>query len=76
MTDWNASAKLIEREDSGSEMSYDFHERRTGALGELVREVVAMSPGERARLVIDAGPHGTLNVLAIMALAAQDDFPG
>lgn len=73
--DWNAPAKLIERDDSGSELTYDFHERAVGTLGELVGKVAAMSAHERARLVIDAGAQGTINVVQIIELAARDDFP-
>ena len=75
MTNWNAPAKLIERDDSGSERDFDFHERAVGPLAELVRRVAAMSVSERARVLIDAGPAGTLNVGEIMALAAREDFP-
>ncbi len=75
MIDWSAPAKLIERDDAGSEMSYDFHERRSGTLGDLVRAVAAMPPAERTRLVIDAGAQGTLNVAQIMVLAAREDSP-
>ncbi|AYJ87529.1 hypothetical protein D3Y57_18425 [Sphingomonas paeninsulae] len=73
--DWNAEAKLIERDDMGSEMAYDFHERATGTLGELIAKVGAMSPHERARMVIDAGSQGTINVAQIVELAGRDDFP-
>jgi hypothetical protein len=73
--DWNAPAKLIERDDSGSEMTYDFHERAAGTLGELVARVVAMTAHERARMVIDAGAQGTINVGQIIEMAARDDFP-
>jgi hypothetical protein len=73
--DWNAPAKLIERDDSGSEMAYDFHERGTGTLGELVAKVAAMTPHDRARMVIDAGAQGTINVGQIIELAGRDDFP-
>jgi hypothetical protein len=75
MPDWNAPAKLIERGDSGSEMTYDFHERGAGTLGELVAKVAAMNAHERARMVIDAGMQGTINVGQIIELAARDDFP-
>jgi hypothetical protein len=73
--DWNAPAKLIERDDSGSEMTYDFHERASGTLGELVAKVAAMTAHERARMVIDAGTLGTINVGQIVEMARRDDFP-
>ena len=73
--DWNAPAKLIERDDSGSEMSYDFHERATGTLAALAAQVAAMTAHERARMVIDAGVLGTINVGQIVELAGRDDFP-
>lgn len=73
---WAAPAKLIERDDAGSERSFDFHERGTGPLGGLVAKVVAMSASERARMLIDAGPIGTFNVAQIIELAGRSDFPG
>ncbi|WP_293880193.1 hypothetical protein [Sphingomonas sp.] len=73
--DWSAPAKLIERDDSGSEMSYDFHERDTGTLAEMVAKVAGMTAHERARMVIDGGAQGTINVAQIVELAARDDFP-
>lgn len=73
--DWSAPAKLIERDDGGSEMFFHFEEVGTGTLAELVARVAAMTPQQRARLVIDAGAAGTVNVPQIMDLAARPDFP-
>lgn len=72
--DWNAAATLIERDDGGSEMHYNFRELRKGKLGELVREVAAMAAPERARLVIDISGGTTINVGQIMDLAAREDL--
>lgn len=72
--DWGAPATLIERDDGGSDLHYDFRNIGTGTLGELVRQVAAMPADQRARLVIDSG-HSTLNVGEIMALAQRDDLP-
>ncbi len=72
--DWNASATLIERDDAGSDLHYDFRTVATGSLGELVRRVAALPADERARLVIDS-EHRTLNVGEILALAQRDDLP-
>jgi hypothetical protein len=74
--DWTASAKLLERDDSGSDMDIHFAERQAGDLATLVAEVAAMAPADRARMVIDAGARGMLTVGDIVALAAHDDFPG
>ncbi len=76
MTDWAAPAKLFERDDSGSERDYDFHERAAGPLSELVAKVAAMTAGERARMVIDGGASGMFAVGQILELAGRDDFPG
>jgi len=76
MTDWNAPAKLIERTDDGSEMSFEFEERGRGTLAELVAMVCGMGGAERARVVIDAGAQGTFNIGQILAMRDQDGFPG
>ncbi len=76
MIDWQAPAKLVERNDSGSERDYDFQERGTGALGVLVGQVSAMSAHERARMLIDAGTLGTFNVGQIVEMSQRPDFPG
>lgn len=73
-TDWNAAATLIERDDGGSELHYNFREVRKGRLGDLVREVAAMPAVERARLVIDIAGGETINVGQIMELAGRDDL--
>ncbi len=73
--DWNFAAKLIERDDDGSEMAYDFHERASGTLATLVSQVAAMDTTARARMLIDAGSMGMLNVGQILDLSARDDFP-
>lgn len=72
--DWNAPATLIERNDAGSDLHYDFRTIATGSLGELVRRVAGLGVNERARLVIDSG-DATLNVGQIMELAGRDDLP-
>jgi hypothetical protein len=74
--DWAVPAKLIERDDSGSELAYDFHERAQGTLAEMVARVAAMAGPERARMLIDAGALGMLNVGQILEMAGRDDFPG
>jgi hypothetical protein len=76
MTDWTAPAKLIERTDDGSEMSFEFEERGRGTLADLVTQVCGMGAAERARVVIDAGAQGTFNVGQILAMRDQDGFPG
>ncbi len=75
MTDWTAPAKLIERTDDGSEMSFEFEERARGTLAELVTKVCGMNGHERARVVIDAGGQGTFNVGQILAMRNEDGFP-
>jgi hypothetical protein len=74
--DWNAPALLIERQDDGSDLQFEFRTIREGTLGELVREVVVMDPLARARMVIDARAVGTFNVGDILALSQRPSFPG
>jgi hypothetical protein len=74
--DWTATAKMLARDDSGSDRDFDFRTLATGPLSDLVAKVVAMPPLERARILIDRGPAGTITVGEIMALAQRDDFPG
>lgn len=73
--DWSKPAKLLERQDGGSEMFFEFNEVASDTLQTLVTRVTAMPAAERARMVIDAGTAGTFNVGEIVALAARDDFP-
>ncbi|MBX9728309.1 MAG: hypothetical protein K2X31_05315 [Sphingopyxis sp.] len=74
--DWNAAASLIERDDAGSEMYFEFRTLASGPLSDLVAQVASLTPEARARLVIDRGIAGTIAVQDIMALAARPDFPG
>lgn len=73
--DWNAAAALHRRDDSGSELQYNFAELRKGTLGDLVRAVAQMDGDERARLVIDVAGGQSLGVPEILALAARADLP-
>lgn len=73
--DWSKPAKLIERQDDGSEMFFEFRELASDTLQALVTRVATMPASERARMVIDAGTAGTFNVGEIVALAARSDFP-
>ncbi len=75
VTDWTLPAKLIERDDSGSELDYNFHERAAGSLADLIGKVASMDAIARARMLIDAGPMGMLNVSQVLDLARRDDFP-
>ena len=72
--DWNAPATLLERDDAGSDLHYDFKTIASGTLAELVRRVAALDAGDRARLAIDSG-NASLNVGQIMELAGRDDLP-
>ncbi len=74
--DWNATATMLERDDSGSDLDMHFKTVAKAPLGELVAKVVAMTPADRARILIDRGPAGTIAIAEIMALATRDDFPG
>ncbi len=74
--DWSREAVLLERDDSGSDWDVDFKKIAVASLAELVAKVVAMEPADRARIIIDRGPDGTIAYTDIMALAAHDDFPG
>jgi hypothetical protein len=75
MIEWNKVAKLLERQDGGSDLYFDFTELREGSLSSLVKSVVALPSADRARMVIDAGALGTLTVTEIVALSERDDFP-
>ena len=72
--DWTVPATLIERDDEGSDLHYEFKTVATGSLGELVRQVAGLPAVERARLVIDSGTS-SYNVGQIMELAGRDDLP-
>lgn len=72
--DWTAPATLIERDDEGSDLHYEFKTVATGSLAELVRRVAGLPAVERARLVIDSGT-ASFNVGQIMELASRDDLP-
>ena len=74
--DWNAPAKLIERSDGGSDLSYEFQDVMSGTVAEMVRAVRDMDKTDRARLLLDAGGQGTFAVGEALALAAREDFPG
>ncbi len=74
--DWTGAATLYERDDSGSDMDIVFHRRAQGALGDVIAQVLALNGAERARMIIDRGADGMLNIHDIVALAAHDDFPG
>jgi hypothetical protein len=73
--DWMMPAKLLERQDGGSDMYFDFTQLNEGALAPLVRTVAGLPSEQRARIVIDAGPLGTLGLTEILALAEREDFP-
>ena len=73
--DWNASATLNQRDDTGSDLHYHFRTVREGRLAELVREVAAMATTERARLVIEIAGGKSLNVGEILELAQREDLP-
>jgi hypothetical protein len=72
---WNAPAKLIERDDAGSEMFYEFRDVAEGSLSHLVAQVTALDPISRARMIIDAGATGTFGVEQILELAGRVDYP-
>jgi hypothetical protein len=71
---WKAPAKLLERQDAGSDMYIGFTQLKEGTLSSLISDVAAMIPAERARLVIDAAEQGTFAVGEILNLAAREDF--
>ena len=74
--DWDQPASLEERSDGGSDLYFEFRTVAKGSVAELVAQVLALTPAERARLVIDCGAGGTFNMSQIMALAARPDYPG
>ena len=74
--DWSAIAILYERDDSGSDLDIMFHRRDQAPLANLVAHVMALGTAERARMVIDRGVDGMLNIHEVVALAGHADFPG
>lgn len=74
--DWNANVTVHERDDAGSDMYFEFKTVNKGPLGAMVRHIAGLPAADRARLVIDLGPDGTINMTQIMALATRADFPG
>jgi hypothetical protein len=76
VTDWTAAAELFERVDAGSELQFEFRSQAKGTLAGLIAHVAALSPNDRARVVIDAGTAGSFNATDIMAMASAPDFPG
>jgi hypothetical protein len=74
--DWSAPSKLLERDDAGSDLHFEFKEIGTGSLASLISKVMALSATARARVIIDAGVVGTFNVGQIVELAARSDFAG
>ena len=73
--DWNAAVKIIERDDSGSELYFEFRLVASGPLSAMVAHIMALSLAERARLIIDGGALGAFTVGEVMALSARADFP-
>lgn len=74
--DWTGPARLHERDDSGSDMYFDFRVLKEGTLAQLVAHVASLDGDARARLVIDSSQTGSIGISDILALAARDDFPG
>ena len=72
--DWDAEATLHERDDSGSELQYNFTLLKKGTLRELVADVVAMDGGQRARVVIEVAGGKSLGLGEILELAAREDM--
>lgn len=73
--DWTSAARLHERDDSGSDMYFDFRTLKEGTLAELVAYVSALDGDARARLVIDSAQTGSIGIADILALAEHIDFP-
>lgn len=73
--DWGTHARLMERKDEGSDLYFEFAAIAEGQLGALIGEVMRREPGDRQRVVIDAGTIGMLNIGQIVDLAERADFP-
>ena len=74
--DWSAPSKLLQRDDAGSDLHFEFKQIGVGSLGGLVSKVMTLDATARARVIIDAGIVGTFNVGQIVELAARPDFVG
>ncbi len=70
--DWDAEARLCERDDAGSELQYNFTLIATGTLREMVGRVLAMDSDRRARVVIEVAGGKSLNIGEILALSAEE----
>lgn len=56
-------------------MFFDFDTLDQGPLSAMVGRVVAMSPDERSRVIVDVPGQGNLTVGEVLALSARPDFP-
>ncbi len=74
--DWTTPAKLLQRDDAGSDLHFEFKQIGVGPLADLVAKVMAMDATARARVIIDAGIVGTFNVGQIVELAERPGFVG
>ncbi|WP_017665589.1 hypothetical protein [Porphyrobacter sp. AAP82] len=70
--DWNAGASLRERDDSGSELQYNFALLAEGTLREMVARVLAMDTAQRARVLIEVEGGKSLNLGEILELSAKE----
>jgi hypothetical protein len=75
MIEWGRPCILHARSDGGSEMYVDFETLDQGPLSAMVGRVVAMSPTERARVIVDVPGRGNLTVGEVLALSERGDFP-
>lgn len=73
--DWQAKATLQQRDDAGSDMFVQFDTLGEGTLAEMVARVMAMSPQDRARIVLDVSGRGMLDVGQVTELSRRSDFP-
>ncbi len=73
--DWQAKTTLQQRDDAGSDMFVQFDTIGEGNLAEMVARVMAMSPHDRARVVLDVAGRGMLDVGQVTELSRRADFP-
>lgn len=71
--DWNDSAELLKKEDTG--VAYQLKAIRRGTFGELVRFVLNLPQGEQGDYAIQKSGDRRYEIGDIRTMAARPDFP-
>ena len=73
--DWNETATLMEREDSGSDYYIGFQQRGRGRLCDIVRQAVIAPEDQQGRFILERAGRPNLDIHQIIALSQRPDFP-